>query len=172
MIEILEASVKLGLPLMGLSWLLYSWLYREGQLDSSANRKATDASLKELKKNRKKNRNSHQGGRQNFLLDKWLWMGGGFYGLAALWTLIVVEIIDFFNFIFNIAEFFSQLENGLGGLISSIITNQIANLVSAFVWFNYWSGAFNFKWVLIAYLGYIVGIKLAKKGIEIRAWWR
>lgn len=156
---VLEAMIKLGLPVLLLTWVVYAWLYREGKLEIHATRRDVDASLKAMKKNRKSVKQEHN----NFLLDKWLWMGGGFYGLTALWTLFVVEILDFFKFLANFSDFIKLLQEGPGAVISTLITNQIANLVSAFLWFTYWADGISFTWIIIAYFGYLAGIQLAKQ---------
>jgi hypothetical protein len=163
--ESLEAIFKLGVPMLVLSGLVYAWLYREGKIEIQDNKKTRDASLKILKKNRKSEKKEHQ----NFFLDKWLWMGGGFYGLAALWTLMVVEVLDFVRLIINFSDFIALLNQGPGAVISSIITNQIANLLSAFLWFGYWADGLSLVWIAIAYIGYLLGIQVARRSQGVEA---
>lgn len=159
---ILEATFKLGIPVLVMSWLLFSWLYREGKLEIKAGRKATAGNIKEMKKEAK-DKNT-QG--RNYIYDKWMWFGSGFYGLAALWTLFVMEMTDIFHFIFNLTSFSSLLTGGLISILLKALMNQIANIVSAFVWFQYWSSgtqASPIVWFGVAYLGYLAGIELAKR---------
>lgn len=156
---ILEAVFKLGVPIVVLSWLLFSWLYREGKLEIKADRKATAGSLKEMKKASKQ---KGVGG-QNYIYDKWMWFGSGFYGLAALWTFLVMELADIFNLFFNFPGFASLLEGGLVNVIIRVLLYQLQNILSAFLWFNYWSEGSPFIWLVVAYFGYLGGIELAKR---------
>ncbi|MFT6045345.1 MAG: hypothetical protein ACI9WC_001045 [Arenicella sp.] len=156
---ILSATLKLGLPVLMLSWLLFSWLYREGKLERKADRKETAGSLKEMKIESKA---KGQGG-QNYLYDKWMWFGSGFYGLAALWTFMVIELLDFAKFVFNFPGFASLFAEGIINTLVTVLVNQLGNILSAFIWFNYWSDGSPITWFLIAYLSYLGGIELAKR---------
>jgi hypothetical protein len=156
---ILGAAFKLGLPVLVLSWLLFSWLYREGKLEKKADRKETAGALKEIKVESKA---KDQGG-QNYLFDKWMWFGSGFYGVAALWTFMVIELLDFVKFIFNFPGFASLFADGVVNLFVTVLLNQLGNIISAFIWFNYWSDGSPITWFLIAYLSYLAGIELAKR---------
>jgi hypothetical protein len=156
---ILSAVFKLGLPMLVLSWLLFSWLYRKGKLEIKAGNKETAVSLKAMKKESKA---KGQGG-QNYLYDKWMWFGSGFYGLAALWTFMVIEVIDLANFIFNFPGFASLFAEGIINTLVTLFLNQLGNILSAFIWFNYWSDGSPIIWLLVAYLSYLGGIELAKR---------
>ena len=158
-LELLEAVFKLGVPILVLSWLLFSWLYREGKLEIKADRKATAGSLKEMKKASKDK--DVRG--QNYIYDKWMWFGSGFYGLAALWTFLVMELVDAINFIFNFPGFASLLAGGFINVIIRGLMNQLENIISAFLWFNYWSDGSPFIWLIVSYFGYLGGIELAKR---------
>ncbi|MFT6046305.1 MAG: hypothetical protein ACI9WC_002010 [Arenicella sp.] len=156
---ILEAVFKLGVPILVLSWLLFSWLYREGRLEIKADRKATAGSLREMKKASKQK----DVGGQNYIYDKWMWFGSGFYGLAALWTFLVMEMVDILNLILNFPGFTSLLADGFIKVIVRGLLNQLENIVSAFVWFNYWSEGSPVIWLVVAYFGYLGGIELARR---------
>ena len=156
---ILTAAFKLGLPVLVLSWLLFSWLYREGKLEIHADRKKTAENVKKMKKTSKQKGN----GGQNYLYDKWMWFGSGFYGLAALWTFIVIELADMANFVFNFPGLDSLLAKGVVNALVTILLNQLENILNAFIWFNYWSDGWPLTWFLIAYLSYLGGIELAKR---------
>jgi len=156
--EIAQALIKLGVPMAVISWLIFSWLYREGMLDIDADRKTTSTELKEIHKSYKQDKNK----KRNYLHGKWMWFGSGFYGLAALWTFIVVEFLDLINFVFSFPGFTKLLENGFVDFIIKTILNQVGNIVSAFVWFQYWSEDSILTWFIVAYAGYMVGIYVAK----------
>ena len=104
------------------------------------------------------------------VFDKWLFFGGGFYGLMALITFVVIEVKEIFGFItsFSLATISDNFS--LHQLISGIVdifVNGIMNLVSAFVWFQYWDEQIDmyngWYWLEAAYLGYLSGTHLAKR---------
>lgn len=189
---IAEACLKLGIPVAVLSWVMFSWLHSEGKLDIAANRKDLASDLKKIKKTykhdkaeqakqRKKVKPSLKEKLQNFnfmranesqtdqandsanmIFDRWMWFGSGFYGLAALWTFIIVEVQDMFRFVFAFPGFAEIFKHGVVQAIIDLVLNQLMNIFSAFVWFNYWSDASLLTWVLVAYVGYLAGLQVAK----------
>lgn len=180
--DYLEAAIKLGLPMVFMSWWVYSWLYRRGHVDKKANRKQTEVELKALKQARKSAKKASKASASssdahdsvadetdssldddNIWLNKWMWLGGGFYGLAALWTLIVVEVQEFIQFLGAIPEFITRFLNGPVDVLVAVLLNQIGNLVAAFTWVTYWRGGFSLVWFFAAYFGYLAGIQLAKR---------
>ena len=158
--EILTAAIKIGLPVGVASWYIFSKLYLSGRLDKKANRKSLQKDLKNLKQEKKKEGST----KEIYIFNKWMLFGGGFYGLAALWTFFINELKDIVNLIFNFGDFIALMSEGVGQVIVAFIKNQIANILTAFVWFNYWSNNFIIVWLLVAYVGYLIGIKLAKQG--------
>lgn len=179
--ELFDACFKLGLPLAVLSWFLFAWLHRAGRVDISGNQKDIEAELAQLKQARKKDRASlkeklrnaffkSEAGQDNkkldqnaeLLLDRWVWFGSGFYGLAAVWTLAVVEVMDLVNFISTFPGFAELFDNGVFALLISFVVNQFTNIYSAFAWFTYWTQHAVGLWILVAYAGYMIGMKIAK----------
>ena len=157
--DLFKAIIQLGAPIGFLSWLLFSWLYSEGKLSIDADRKTIKSNLKEIKKSKDKPTGDELG----FLYKRWMRFGSGFYGLAALWTLIVSEMIDFYMFMSNFPGFAKLWEDGVIKILVAFLVNQLANLVTAFIWFTYWSKTSMLLWVAVAYAGYWVGIQLAKR---------
>jgi len=143
-----------------ISWMLFSWLYREGKLNKGDNFKAASANLKEIKSEYKANKEEKS---DNYIFDKWMWFGSGFYGLASLWTFAVIEIQDLFNFIFNFPGFTRLLNGEFIQIIVNFIVNQVGNLVSAFIWFNFWDDGSILLCFIVAYFGYWTGMELAKR---------
>ena len=142
-----------------ITWLIFSWLYRENMLDINADRKTTATELKLANKAFKK----EKGKKKNYLYGEWLWFGSGFYGLAALWTFIVVELKDLFYFIFAFPGFEALFGNGIVSFLIAAILNQIGSIGSAFTWFHYWTDNSVLIWIAAAYLGYMAGIQMAKR---------
>ena len=163
-LDIIEAAIKLGIPMVVLSWLIFSWLYRDGKLDRQAGRKDIAANVKQMKTSFK----SKDKQKTNYVYDKWMWFGSGFYGLAALWTFIIVEISQFFSFLFNFPGFESLFGEGLFNFLVALALGQLGNIINAFIWFVYWSDDGSILvYFLVAYMGYWCGVELAKRGEEI-----
>lgn len=91
--------------------------------------------------------------------------GSGFYGLAAFWTLLVIEF-------FSLAELAGSLltlslfEDGWLQLLIGLATEQLSNFIFALLWFNYWGDSLlaNFA---VAYAGYWLGIEAARQNLQI-----
>ncbi|MDP6413473.1 MAG: hypothetical protein QGG54_00280 [Gammaproteobacteria bacterium] len=96
-----------------------------------------------------------------------MWFGSGFYGLAGLWTFAVIEIGQFFGFIFNFPGFSVLFGDGLIAFLVDLGLNQLSNVIQAFVWFSYWPSDSIIIWILVAYLGYWVGVELARRHVEL-----
>ena len=161
-VELVQATAILGLPVAGLSWLLFKRLYSTGRLDRSADQKSIRSGLKSIKKAAKDPASRDK----DFFQNRWMKFGGGFYGVVGLWTFFAIEISDFLSFAWNFPGFAKLLENGLISLVVNALVNQLMNFVSALIWFSYWSGAERnlLVWVAIAYLGYLLGISIARHG--------
>lgn len=156
------AAIKLGLPMSVMSWLMFNWLYGAGQMSRDAGHKAIRDRLQELKQTHKNNR-SRSG---NYLYRQWLFFGGGFYGLAVLWTLLVIEAGELIRFFTNF-DMASLLANGIVALCINFVISQLGNMLVALMWFAYWpedgGSAVVLAWVLMAYAGYLFGIHLARE---------
>jgi hypothetical protein len=156
----LEAILTFGLPLAFLSWMVFDWMYSDGQLDREDDPKLIKSKLKNIKQDFK-TRGTGQG---NFLYRKWMWFGGGFYGLAGLWTFVATEIVDIARFLqqFTDPGYFA---GGLIDLLMRFLMNQLGNLINAALWFTYWPGEneSTLVWVFVAYAGYWIGVRLARE---------
>lgn len=161
-LDLFQAILLLGAPLVALSWFLFTWLFSSGEIDRSADHKTITSRLKKIKKvvADKENQNA------NYVYEKWSWFGTGFYGLAGLWTFAVIEITQFFSFIFNFPGFEALFGDGIVDFLIEFMINQFGNVIQAFVWFTYWPADSIIIWILIAYLGYWVGVELARRNIE------
>ena len=47
---LLEAIIELGIPMVILSWIIFTWLYDGCDLDRNADRKSVEAQVKKIKK--------------------------------------------------------------------------------------------------------------------------
>lgn len=162
----LVAIIKLGIPMSALSWLMFNWLYGAGQLPREAGHKAIRERLTELRKHHKSSKSKHG----NYLYKQWLFFGGGFYGLAVLWTLLVIEVQELIGFITNF-DLVALLADGVISLIVNVIISQFGNVIAALFWFGYWpdGGRSVVIWVIVAYCGYLLGIHLAREGESLHS---
>ncbi|MFK7864228.1 MAG: hypothetical protein AB8B95_08400 [Pseudohongiellaceae bacterium] len=167
LVELVEASIVLGAPLFGLSWFLFSWMYGSGDIDRNADQKSTKQQLKSQAKSLKKKWQLGDKSKAAYIYGRWAAFGGGFYGLAALWTFVVIEVTQAIDFTLNFPGFAELFEDGVVSFAVELLINQIGNMVSAFVWFGYWPSNTMVLWVLVAYAGYRLGMGFAKEGKEI-----
>ena len=155
-----DAVLKLGLPMVAASWLAFGWLYGSGEFERDSTQKEIESRVKKLKKNTLGSSNK----KARFLLQKWSRFGGGFYGLTGLWTLVVFEVGELLSFLQG--NSFSGFGNGdIVGIVFAALVSQISSFISAAIWFSYWPEPEDsvLVWVLVAYVGYRVGIQLAKR---------
>ena len=158
--ELPRAILEIGLPVAVLSWLLFYRLYSRGELARDTNRKAIGASLKSIRKSEKESRQTSD----SLLHAKWMKFGGGFYGVAAAWTLIYIEASGVIGVIAHPSTAQDMFRNGIGGFITQQITGQVNTFVDAATWFNWWPGRGHnpIVWFGVAYLAYIAGLELAR----------
>ena len=158
--ELPHAIVELGLPVTALTWLLFYRLYSRGELARDADHKSIDASLKEIKKSAKESKETSD----SLLHAKWMKFGGGFYGVAAAWTLIYIEISGIVGVILHPSVIEGMFRKGIVNLIVQQINGQVTTLVDAAIWFSWWpeKGHGPIVWFVVAYVAYIAGLNLAR----------
>lgn len=158
--ELPRAILEIGLPVALLSWLLFYRLYSRGELARDADRKAIGASLKSIRKAQKESRAASD----SLLHAKWMKFGGGFYGVAAAWTLIYIEASGVIGVIAHPSTVQDMFRNGIGGFIAQQISGQVSTFVDAATWFNWWPGRGHnpIVWFGVAYAAYIAGLELAR----------
>lgn len=156
--DLLMAMVMLGLPMVALSWFLFSLLFETGEIGRDADHKLISARVKELKKATESSSKN-----ASLLYKKWMWFGSGFYGLAGLYTLVIIELRELSGFLANLPESANYFSNGIVDAIITFLINQLGNVVQAFLWWGYWPGDSILIWIAVAYLGYWVGVELARR---------
>ena len=158
--ELLHAVVEMGLPVAALSWLLFYRLYSRGVLARDADHTSIDARLKEIKKDEKESKETSD----SVLHTKWMKFGGGFYGVAAAWTLIYIEASGIIGVILHPSIIADTFHKGLVNFITQQISSQISTLIDAAIWFTWWPdrGHGPLAWFVVAYAGYIAGLNLAR----------
>jgi hypothetical protein len=158
--ELPRAILEIGLPVAALSWLLFYRLYSRGELARDADRKAIGASLKSIRKAQKESKSTSD----SLLHTKWMKFGGGFYGVAAAWTLIYIEASGVIGGVLHPSTVPDMFRDGIGGFIAQQISGQVSTLVDAATWFNWWPGRGHnpVVWFGVAYVAYMAGLELAR----------
>lgn len=162
--ELFIALFKAGLPVGVAAYLLVWWALRNGYLGKAGSVKEVEKEVKRLVKDKESPREGDPVHR------KWLSMGGGFYGVVAMLTYIVVEvgeILDFLAGFDGIAAFIDSISiNMLVGLIIEAVKNSII----AIAWPAYWLTDIRSNhiwiWFVVAYAGYWLGSSLATRNFR------
>ncbi len=166
--SLLRAILELGLPVAALSWLLFYRLYHRGELARDADRKTIRSGLKQLKKSSSKTDKQSE----HVLHKKWMKFGGGFYGVAALWTLIVIEVGGIASVIAHPSAIETMFEGGVLKFLVDWAIGQATTFVQAVTWFNWWSEKAQSPaiWFLVAMGGYVAGLELARHETVLGHW--
>jgi len=164
-VQTTEALLKLGLPCLLGSWIIFYWLFAEGRIGRDVRHRAIKAALKDNKKALKKSDDK----KVRLIYNRWAWFGGGFYGLAGFWTFLVIETVDLITFLTG-GNYLSAVSGNLLDLVISFLINQLANSIKALLWFSYWPGPGESMliWIAAGYLGYWCGIELARRHLTPR----
>jgi hypothetical protein len=184
MINFLLILLKSGIPIAATSFGLVWWALRKDYLGGAQsldeyeqwtkaenqNRKAEKQRRKQAKRNPEPVTDELQSvtedpqpTRKKFdpLHSKWMEFGGGFYGVVAFFTYVVVELGEFRDFFANFSDLFR------GELVSMIVqffVESLKNFVTAIAWPAYWLQRIHSEqwlWVIGAYGGYWLGARAA-----------
>jgi hypothetical protein len=177
--EFLRAAFELGVPVAALSWLLFYRLYTRGVLARDADHQTINASLKTIRNEEKESEETPD----SLAHAKWMEFGGGFYGVAAAWTLIYIEASGIVEIILHPSVLLEMFHKGIGEFIAHKISDQVTSFVDAATWFSWWPGRGHgpVVWFVVAYGAYLVGLNLARYetgigrraiALDSRAWWR
>jgi hypothetical protein len=157
--EFLTALFKAGLPVGVTAWLLTWWALRNGYLGDVEGLRDVEREIKRLGKDKEKRKQA------DVVQRKWLALGGGFYGVVAFLTWLVIEGRDLWGFFASFdgfAAFFDQFSiNMLVGLFIEAITNTFFAIAWPVYWMQGFSGRYLWAWFVAAYAGYWAGSQLA-----------
>ncbi len=166
--DLFRALWMAALPLFLLSFALVWWALHRGRLEgrSVSELQRSIQSLGKARKDKEKPQ------KVDPALEKWFRFGGGFYGLVALYTWLLIEWDEVWGFLTGLGDIVIRID--LGGLISLVIVffiESIMNFVTAIAWPAYWLGEARqpWLWVILAYGGYWLGIKAARKTFRERS---
>lgn len=158
-LQVLLAFLGCGL----ISFLLFYVLLRQEQSEAIKAIKTKDkAELKKIKKELKKAPLSVQ----NIVMSKWVAFGGGFYGVMALLTYLVVEFYEVVDFLTSEETMWATITSlGVNDVFAFFI-NSLMNFVTAIAWPFYWlrniHGYSAWIWFVVVYVGYLAGQTLAQ----------
>jgi hypothetical protein len=169
LIEVIWASLMVGLPIAAFTLAIVWWALKRGFFHEISDARALGREMKGMSKNLKKSR-KEGAGTTHPLQRKWATFGGGFYGIVAFFTYIVVEAIEISTMIRNfggLLDFFRQLDFNV---LIQIFVEAISNFVTAMIWPVYWMERIDtdrtWIWFVVAYGGYWLGLKLAQVMVQ------
>lgn len=176
--ELLWALLILGAPLMVLTLAMVYWALHRGIV---ATTEGVDALSKEINAFGKARKKQQKKPVMNPLHHKWFEFGGGFYGLTALYTYLLVEFGEVVDFIASVPGVLWRFDLGAAiSLLVNFFINALMNFITAITWPVFWmregdSGRF-WLWLLVAWASYWVGLRLAQRlavrqGLEIPQQW-
>ncbi len=162
----LTLVLTLGVPMLLGAWLLFDYLLESGHLDKEDIDKQVEAMQARYEKEEEAD-----GDKSHWdpMAYKWMEFGGGFYGLAALYTFALIELGEIGSFITDFPGVSALLSAGPISLIIDFFIDRMMNFVASMLWFTWW-GENQIVWnFVIAYSAYYAGMYLAKKDI-LRRW--
>lgn len=184
LIDAFWAVLMVGIPIALFTLALVYWVLQQGHFTESQNTRALQREIKTMsknKKNKKKKKGEQNSGHDDAeagkklhpLQRKWTKFGGGFYGIVAFFTYIVVEVGELISMVINFGGFFDFLKQLNFDLVIRIFIDAIMNFVAAITWPLYWmqriETSYTWVWFLAAYGGYWAGLKLAQLLVQHRS---
>jgi hypothetical protein len=167
--EILWAALLVGAPVAAFTLALVRWALQRGHLKESTDTGALRRELKAMSGSRKKKKQKSDTGppeKLHPLQKKWAKFGGGFYGVVAFFTYIVIEVREVIDTITHLGGFFDFIASLDLNLIIRMLVQAVLNFVSAMIWPVYWMQRIEthqvWVWFGMAYAGYWCGLKLAQ----------
>lgn len=171
--EILWAAFLVGAPVGVFTLALVRWALQRGHLKESTDTGALRRELKAMSGSRKRNKNKTDIEKQDKLhplQKKWAKFGGGFYGIVAFFTYIVIEVREVIDTISHLGGFIDFIANLGINLIIQMLVQAVLNFVSAMIWPVYWMQRIEthqvWVWFGMAYAGYWCGLKLAQVMVQ------
>jgi hypothetical protein len=171
LIEVFWAVLMVGAPISVFTLALVWWALQRGHFQETLDTRALEREMKAMSRNnKKKDRKSDK--IRHPLEKKWAKFGGGFYGIVAFFTYIVIEVTEIITMIMNFGGLFDFLRQLDFDVIISIFLEALINFVAAMIWPLYWMKRIDtdqtWIWFLVAYAGYWLGLKLAQALIRRR----
>ena len=161
--EALRAMLLVGLPITLFTLAIVWWGMREGHFLATDDSKELRRELKAMSRGKTKTEN----GNRSLIHKKWARFGGGFYGIVAFFTYIVIEVTEIATMIINIGGLWEFIKNLGIDVIIRVFIDALINFITAMVWPLYWltriDTGHTWLWFVAAYTGYWLGLKLAQQ---------
>jgi hypothetical protein len=156
--DLLDAAWRMGLPVALLSFGMVWWALRRGFLKEEGNLKSLHREIDALRKAQR----GEDAARLNPLHAKWFKFGGGFYGITALYTYLLIEWDEILELLGSLGDLVLRFD--ISVLISFFIAS-ITNFIGAVTWPLYWMSQSQsgqvWIWFVVAYGGYWLGMSAA-----------
>ena len=160
----LTHSLKLALPVAAISFAMVWWALHKGLLQEKEKFHALKKEIKAISKSFKKSKTKDRPDLHP-VQRKWLKFGGGFYGIVAMYTYMLVEWNEIVSFISGFGGFGAFIRNLGVGVIIRMFIEGLKNFITAISWPIYWMYEFDsghiWLWLGITYAGYWLGMRLA-----------
>jgi hypothetical protein len=158
----LAAIFKLALPVAILTFVMVSWALKKGHVKENLTVKAMQKEMKARSKDKSKDKPKH-----DLFHRQWVKFGGGFYGIVALYTYILVEWQELRGFIASFGGLLAFIDQLSINTVIQIFVEGLKNFITAISWPVYWIEEFdsNHIWIWggLAYGGYWLGAKAAQR---------
>lgn len=173
--EFFWALFLVGVPIGVFTLALVWWALQAGHFKESLDTNALKREIKAMSQSAKKKKK--EGVKKDArplhpLQKKWAKFGGGFYGIVAFFTYIVVEVREIITMIVNLGGFIDFIKQLNLDVLVQMFVQAVMNFVTAMIWPVYWMKRIDtgqvWIWFVMAYAGYWVGLKLAQKLIRRR----
>jgi len=170
--EFFQALLLVGAPLAVFTAAIVWWALSRGYFQEALDTRALQREIKTMSHKHKKNQ-ADVGKVLHPIQKKWSKFGGGFYGIVALFTYIIVEVTEVIGMIINLGGLLDFLRQMNIGLIVNILVDALMNFISAIAWPWYWMSRVDTNqvwiWFMVAYGGYWLGLKLAQMMMQRRS---
>lgn len=165
LIEVFWALLMVGIPIGVFTLAIVWWALQRGHFQETLDIKALEREIKAMSRNNKKNKKEDKPDLHP-VQKKWAKFGGGFYGIVAFFTYVVVEVTEIITMVINFGGFFGFLKQLDLGVIINMLIEALTNFITAMVWPVYWMDRIEtdqtWVWFVVAYAGYWLGLKLAQ----------
>jgi hypothetical protein len=165
LIEFFWAILMVGIPIAVFTLAIVWWALQKGHFQESLDTRALQGEIKSMsRKNKKKGKESRSD--LHPVQKKWAKFGGGFYGIVAFFTYIVVEIYEIISVVTEFGGFLRFIRGLDLGVIIEMIVDAAMNFATAMMWPFYWMRRIEtsqtWVWFVVAYAGYWLGLRLAQ----------
>ena len=165
LIEVFWALLMVGVPIGVFTLAIVWWTLRRGYFRESLDIKALEREIKVMSRSKKKNKKEDNPDLHP-VQKKWAKFGGGFYGIVAFFTYVVVEVTEIITMVINFGGFFEFLKQLNLNVVINALVEALTNFITAMIWPVYWMQRIDtdqtWVWFVMAYAGYWLGLKLAQ----------